>query len=597
MARDDEITFTPEELRDRKHRRRRRLLIALLILLVVIAGGFAARPARNSVRAWQARRHADRAFAFIDEQKWREARDEAAAAYQLQPNEPQANRAVARLLSRAGQSDALSFWKNLASMTTLTREDLRDEAGIALKANDLAVAEEATQRLRENRDGKPAPADFVLAAEVSLRKRQFDKAGEFAEKVLADPAATRRDQLTATLTLDAVVRNGGASLVGDVTQVDARLVEIGKGNDEAALGALVALAERILSVPSADEKNRPALAIDELIARIDSHPLAASSHKLLEADLEIAQHPEQRGQIEERTIDRWKNGSNEELLALGAWLYRHGEYQRELEAIPLERATQTRDLFLQHVDALGALNRWDDIRKILESERFPLDPVIQNMYLARCYAQQGQQQGADNNWQRAVQNAAGDLGKLLLLGDYAEKNGAERVAATAYDAAAIVSPTSRSAQLGRLRATLARGDTRKLHRLLVDLLKIWPDDTSLQNDEAYARLLLMPPDTTPDSSELKSIESLAEKLVQGEPTSLPHRTLLALTLLKQNRPYSALALYQNLNVPQNAVSASTIAVHAAVLAASGQIDPARSEAEKIAPDKLLPEERSLIANP
>jgi hypothetical protein len=33
-----------------------------------------------------------------------------------------------------------------------------------------------------------------------------------------------------------------------------------------------------------------------------------------------------------------------------------------------------------------------------------------------------------------------------------------------------------------------------------------------------------------------------------------------------------------------------------VLAASGQIDPARSEAEKIAPDKLLPEERSLIAN-
>ena len=481
-------------------------------------------------------------------------------------------------------------------MTTLTREDLRDEAGIALKANDLAVAEEATQRLRENRDGKPVPADFVLAAEVSLRKRQFDKAGKFAEKVLADPAATRRDQLKATLTLDAVVRNGGASLVGDVTQIDARLVEIGKGNDEAALGALVALAERILSVPSADEKNRPAVAIDELIARIDSHPLAASSYKLLEADLEIAQHPEQREQIEERTIDRWKNGSNEELFALGAWLYRHGEYERELEAIPLERATQTRDLFLQHVDALGALNRWDDIRRILESERFPLDPVIQNMYLARCYAQQGQQQGADNNWQRAVQNAAGDLGKLLLLGDYAEKNGAERVAATAYDAAAIVSPTSRSAQLGRLRATQARGDTKKLHGLLVDLLKIWPDDTSLQNDEAYARLLLMPPDTNPDSSELKSIESLAEKLVQDDPSSLPHRTLLALTLLKQNRPYSALALYQNLNVPQNAVSASTIAVHAAVLAASGQIDPARSEAEKIAPDKLLPEERSLIAN-
>lgn len=595
MARDDDFMLTPEELRDRKRKRRRLLLIGFLILLVLVAGYFAARPVRNSVRAWQARRHADRAFTFIDQQKWREARDEATAAYQLQPNEPQATRAVARLLSRAGQSDALGFWKNLASMTALTREDLRDEAGIALKANNVAVAEEATHLLLQNSNGKPAPSDFVLAAEVSLRKREFGQAGELAKKALNDPAATRRDQLQATLALDTVARNGGASLVGDARQIDARLVEIGAGNDDVSLEALVSLTERILNAP-ADEKNEPPLPPAQLIDKIDHHPLATTAHKLLAADLEISQQSEQREQIEQHVIDRWKNGNNEELAALGAWLYRHGQYQRELDAIPLERATQTRDLFLQHVDALGALNRWDDIRKILESERFPLDPVIQNMYLARCYAQQGQQEGADNNWQRAIQNAAGDLSKLLMLGDYAEKNGAQQVAATAYDAATVVSPKSRPAQLGRLRAVLATGDTKKLHAVLAELLKIWPNDTGLQNDEAYARLLLLPPDTKPDSSELKSIELLAEKLVQEEPTSLPHRTLLALALLKENRPYTALTLYQNLTVPQNAVNASTIAVHAAVLAASGQIEPAKSEAEKIRPDKLLPEERSLIAN-
>jgi tetratricopeptide (TPR) repeat protein len=595
MARDDEFTLTPEELRNRKRKRRRLLLIAFLILLVLVAGFFAARPVRNYVRAWQARRHADRAFTFIDQQKWHEARDEATAAYQLQPNEPQAIRAVARLLSRAGQSDALGFWENLASVSALTREDLRDEARIGLKANDLAVSEGATLRLLESHDAKPAPADFVLAAEVSLRKREFDQAGELAKKALNHPAATRRDQLQATLTLDTVARNGGASLVGDARQIEAHLVEIGTGNDDVSLEALVSLAERILNAP-ADKKNEPPLPPDELIDKIDNHPLATAAHKLLAADLEISQQPAQREQIEQRAIDRWKNGSNEELAALGGWLYRHGQYQGELEAIPLERAKQTRELFLQHVDALGALNRWDDIRKILENERFPLDPVIQHMYLARCFAQQGQQKGADNNWQRAIEDAAGDLGKLLMLGDYAEKNGAHQVAATAYDAAAAVSQKSRPAQLGRVRAVLASGDTKKLHAVLVELLKIWPNDTSLQNDEAYARLLLLPPDTKPDSTELKSIELLAEKLVHEEPTSLPHRTLLALALLKENRPYTALTLYQNLTVPQNAVNASTIAVHAAVLAASGQIDPAKSEAEKIPPDKLLPEERSLIAN-
>src|SRR3984893_7388382 len=595
MARDDEFTLTPEELRNRKRKRRRLLLIAFLILLVLVAGFFAARPVRNSVRAWQARRHADRAFTFIDQQKWHEARDEATAAYQLQPNEPQATRAVARLLSRAGQSDALGFWKNLASMTALTRADLRDESRIALKADDIAAAEEATNLLLGKSGGKPAPSDFVLAAEVSLRKREFDQAGELAKKALNDSAATRRDQLQATLALDTVARNGGASLVGDARQIDAHLVEIGTGNDDVSLEALVSLAERILNAP-ADKKNEPPLPPDELIDKIDNHPLATTAHKLLAADLEISQQPEQREQIEQRAIDRWKNGSNEELAALGGWLYRHGQYQGELEAIPLERAKQTRELFLQHVDALGALNRWDDIRKILENERFPLDPVIQHMYLARCYAQQHPQQGEDNNWQRAIEDAAGDLGKLLMLGDYAEKNGAHQVAATAYDAAAAVSQKSRPAQLGRLRVVLASGDTKKLHTVLVELLKIWPNDTGLQNDEAYARLLLLPPDTKPDSSELKSIELLAEKLVHEEPTSLPHRTLLALALLKENRPYTALTLYQNLTVPQNAVNASTIAVHAAVLAASGQIDPAKSEAEKIPPHKLLPEERSLIAN-
>ena len=595
MSKDD-FLLTPEELRDRQRKRRRRLYIGIAVLLLLVAGVFAGPHLRNAIRGWQARRHADRAFVFIDQQKWREARDESTAAYQLSPDEPQALRAVARLLSRIGQVEALIFWKNLASVTSLTREDLREEAGIALKANDVAAAEEAIQQLLGARDAKPAPADILLAADVSLRKRHFDKASELARKALADPAATRREQLQATVALDTIVRNGGASLPGDPKQIDARLLEIAKGNDDISLEALVAMARRILNPPAGANNSPPALPIEELIAKIDNHPLAKTAHKLLATDLEISQHTDQREQIEQRVIDRSKNGSNEELATLAAWLFRHGEYQRELKAIPLDRATQTRELFLQHVDALAALGRWDDIRKTLESQRFPLDPMIQNMYLAHCSAQQGQQQSADNDWQRAIGSAAGDLNKLLILGEYAERNGAHRVAATAYAAAAAVSPKSWPAQLGRLRAAYAAGDTKRIHATLIELLKIWPDDTALQNDETYTRLLLLPANTKPDSAELKSVESLARKLVVEEPTSLPHRTLLALALLKQNRPDSALALYQNLTFRTNFLSASTVAVHAAVLAAAGQPEQAREEFKHIPTGKLLPEERALIAN-
>ena len=113
---------------------------------------------------------------------------------------------------------------------------------LEFNGNDLAIADEATQRLLENRDGQPTPADLVLATEVSLRERQFDKASALAQKALASPSATRRDQLQATIALDSIVRNGGASLGADPRQIDARLVEMGGGHDDVSLQALIALA-------------------------------------------------------------------------------------------------------------------------------------------------------------------------------------------------------------------------------------------------------------------------------------------------------------------------------------------------------------------
>jgi tetratricopeptide (TPR) repeat protein len=241
------------------------------------------------------------------------------------------------------------------------------------------------------------------------------------------------------------------------------------------------------------------------------------------------------------------------------------------------------------------------------------------MYLARCFAQQNQSAGAENNWTRALQAAAGDLGKLMILADYAEKNGAYDVAGAAFEAAVAVAPKSRPAQQGRLRVAYATRDTKKIHAILLDLLKLWPNDPAVQNDEAYARLLLLPPlpapaveaspsagpsttqqpnnSTSAESStspELESIEALAVKLVEREPASLPHRTVLALARLKQNRSADALSVYKDINVPKAAVTTSAMVVHAAVLAAAGHKEEARTEFSHLPVDKLLPEEHAFM---
>jgi hypothetical protein len=86
---------------------------ALILLLFILFFVFGARPTVHAIKAFQAR-HARKAFALMEKQKWQRARVEAVVAYQLYPAEPQALRAAARFLSRTHHSDALEFWRQLA---------------------------------------------------------------------------------------------------------------------------------------------------------------------------------------------------------------------------------------------------------------------------------------------------------------------------------------------------------------------------------------------------------------------------------------------------------------------------------------------------
>ncbi len=154
---------------------------------------------------------------------------------------------------------------------------------------------------------------------------------------------------------------------------------------------------------------------------------------------------------------------------------------------------------------------------------FPLDPVLQKMYLARTNAQLGEKAASENNWQRALETAHGDPQKLVMLASYAEKNGALDVARAAYDEAAAESPRLRAAHQGRLRLAQGSGETKKIHAVLVDMLAIWPNDPAVQNDEAYTRSAADA--RSEDGSQRriiseeggsKAIEELAAKLVERE---------------------------------------------------------------------------------
>src|SRR2546423_3423112 len=144
-----DFMMTAEEIRLQRLKRRRIFIACVVLVALLIAGFFGARPAMHAIKAWQARRHAEKAFAYIENENWIEARKEAMAAYQLRPTEPESVRAVARFLSRTRQPDALEFWHQLELLTPLTREDRQDEAAIALALGETARAESAMRDMRE----------------------------------------------------------------------------------------------------------------------------------------------------------------------------------------------------------------------------------------------------------------------------------------------------------------------------------------------------------------------------------------------------------------------------------------------------------------
>ena len=431
------LIITPEDARLARLKRRIIVIGSLVLVFAILFGVFGARPAGRAIKAWQARRHAQKAFAFINKEQWSAARAEAMAAYRLSPGQPQALRAVARFLTRTHSIEALDFWKELSIKTSLTRLDVRDEAMIAIIAGDMALADTAVRKLI---DSHAEPADWLLAAQLAIQKNLPDEAKLYLAKIVADSRATESEQFRAALLQFALAANSPSERANALT----RLEKSAEGKTATSIDALVVLAQNTLSAP-ADSSDSTRNEAGRLASALENHPLAKAKHKLLAFDLRIHADPTQREQLIARAIADWKDSDPADRLDLARWLNSKGEYQRAIDSIPLEKAMQSGDLFLQHLDALAGLGRWNEVEQLLRIGGFPLEPFLETMYLARCNNQLGEQTASANNWQRALEAAQGDARKLITLAQYAEQNENAEIAEAAYKGAAEVAPKLRVA--------------------------------------------------------------------------------------------------------------------------------------------------------
>ena len=343
------------------------------------------------------------------------------------------------------------------------------------------------------------------------------------------------------------------------------------------------------------------MSLTEVANALENHPDARPYHKLLALEIRARQNPILTDQYVADAVERFGNAArlaqlyqgtaelaDETLVALAAWLNKIGRPAKTLEVLPQARALQRQDFFLQYLNALAALQRWSDIKELLTSERAPIEPMVQHMYLATTQKHLGSATGATNEWQRALE-VANTPEKFLTLARYAEQNSANDIADAAYAGAIKIAPKNREAYSGRVRLALAAGHTAQAQTIAAEIAQLWADDAAARNQDAYLRLLLGPSDGVAETAERD-----AEVLVKKEPQNWPARATLGLARLRLGRSKDALAAFRSIKVTGNEPPGA-LAVRAAILAVNGYEEGARNDARILGAKPLLPEERALIA--
>jgi hypothetical protein len=620
-ALEEDLDLTPpEELRAQKRRRRLLWILALAVLLVV-SGAFAARPVRDYVRGWQSRRAAQASLALTELQQWDEASAKARDALQLKFTEPQAWRAIARLLSRTNQdSSALEWWKKLEQASLLTLTDRRDYARSAIAAGELSTAAKQIDELFAQQRN-PVPIDALLAAHLAVGRGDTARAADHAERVLTDKRARPGDVLSAALLILGITKPDSPPYINAWKHVAGIARD---PNNPESLDALVFLAQSPKPLPATTsagtsqpvrtmsasvealdflaQNPKPVTATEtggtsqaftamsaaEIADRLEKHPKAVPFHQLLALRVRAGEDRWHAEDLLNRATERYRGSDNQTLIALNAWLYAGGRYQTILDIMPLERALQRRELFLQYLDTLGALGRFETVRDLLRSERFPLEPVFEHIYLATANERLGESTAVANEWQRALE-AADNASKCLALANYAEKAGAPEIADSAYAKAISFAPNTRAAYDARVRLAEAHGQTAKAQKILAEIVRSWPDDDHERNHEMYLRLLL-----GASGADAEKATREGEVLMAREPFNWQARATVGLAQLRLGHHADALQAFSGINAEESS-PVGPLAVRAVALDANGWKEGAKQDAHTLSAAPLLPEERALIA--
>jgi tetratricopeptide (TPR) repeat protein len=537
--------------------------VLVLIIVLSVAG-------HRYYRGWQQRRLITQANAFFEKGDYKRASLSARRLIQINQNNADACRLMARLGEKASLRSAVDWRRHVVDLVGPQPDDLLALARSALQFDEIGSVEFALGKLPEQAKNS---ADYhAVAAELAAARQDAPA----MEKHLIEAIRLAPDRKAYVLRL-AVLRLRSPDLTANE---QGRQDLIALQNDPAvgkdATRQLIEDSLRRYDFPGSTTLARQLLADpaatfrDRLIVLGALHQSSDPEFGVLLARLkqEAAGQPDKTG----------------DLLT---WLTSRRMVREAIDwskTLPVE-VTSKRPVPLALADAYIASADWDGLQRLVKTAAWGDLDYLRAALSARALRETGNQLDSQSQWNAAVKKANAKAEWVLTLAETAQRWGWTEEAIDLLWLAAK-DPVKGEAALQMLYNHFAKHeDTQNVLRVLLHLEEMRPEDRNIRNNVAQISLLL--------NLNTDRAQRLARELYESEPGNAAYASTYAFALYTAGDSKKAVKILSGLRQDQLQQPA-VAAYYGLALAAVGDSTKAAEFLDLGSRAKLLPEEKSLI---
>jgi tetratricopeptide (TPR) repeat protein len=541
-------------------------LVGLVLVVVLLYGGI------HFFHRWQERRLVRRAAAYLSGGDVKSAALSARRAFQMNPTNVDAARALAQIADRAGDRTAPDWWRKVIDLQPHTTDDALALVRSALRVNDLATAEKTLDALD---DAAKRTAGYHAAsgrlAEMkknpAVAERHWAKASEIA------PANTSYQFQLALIHLGA----------NDQAKRKSALEVLGRLRADPKQRAAATRTLILDGVAHHEETHR----MQQLATELQSYPEAQFSDRLLY--LEILRQLHDPGFAEYlKKLEHDAMSNPADLASLLSWMSNNETAAAAIEfgkTLPAESLAKW-PVLPALAAAYASLKDWTGLERLARTTEWPPFDFLRRAYLSRALRGQDKKFPAEQEWLAAQKEASAQPQSLLIL--------ARTIAAWDWQTETVdllwILAKSDDTKLEALQTLYQHyvkvGDTSGLYRTLLRLVEALPNDLPLQNNLAQISLLL--------GADVERARKTAAEIRDKEPSNGAYVSTYAFSLYTKGDVKGALQAMDHLS--QDQLSDPSVAVYyGVVLAAAGQKEKAREYLGRASQAQLLPEEKALVA--